>query len=672
MTAKRGAFRITAAGFLGILVVSAWLWPHFWKRLFSSDEFMPHGMCFLWNPRVLWLHATSDFLIGMAYVAISVMLLYFFLKYRGLSFSWIIAAFGVFIVACGATHLMAVVTLWTPVYWLSGAIKAVTAVASLTTAFLLPPLIPKALALPNPETLMKMNEELARSQSAYAERNEILESILDSMGDGVAVVNAQGKFILSNPAAERILGTPVTDAPSNEWPAHFRLYKPDLSGPFPPEELALARALRGEASDGVNEAVLFQGDSKPRFLSLSGRPLWDEAHTLRGGVAVFRDVTQQREDEQRLRESEERVRLLIEKIRDYAIFMLDPQGRVISWNEGAQRLKGYAAYEILGRRFSCFYPEEDVRDGKPERELVVAREQGSVEDEGWRVRKDGSKFWANVMISPIYDDQGNLRGFTKITRDLTQRKLANEKIQSLNQDLKRRVEELATLNKEMEAFSYSVSHDLRAPLRSIDGFSQALLEDYSPRLDDEGKEMLRRVRAATQRMGMLIDDLLELSRITRKELHREAVDLSRVAKSIVQELRNGDPRRQVECTVADNLRAEGDSHLLRIALQNLIANAWKFTGRRDDAKIEVGRLENGDAPVFFVRDNGVGFDPNYKHKLFGAFQRLHGMKDFPGAGVGLATVQRIVHRHAGRVWADAEVGKGATFYFTLNDSTAKE
>ena len=237
-------------------------------------------------------------------------------------------------------------------------------------------------------------------------------------------------------------------------------------------------------------------------------------------------------------------------------------------------------------------------------------------------------------------------------------------------DLEQRVTErtvaLQAANQELEAFSYSVSHDLRAPLRAIDGFSQALLEDYLGQLDDQGKNYLNRVRAATQRMGHLIDDMLVLSQITRVEMRREAVDLSALAADVLAELQKSEPERKVDWRIESGLIAEGDAQLLRVALVNLLGNAWKFTGKTANAKIEFGVIPNADGTTdFFVRDNGVGFDMAYASKLFGAFQRLHTLAEFPGTGIGLATVQRIIHRHGGQVHGEGVLGQGATFHFTL-------
>ena len=227
------------------------------------------------------------------------------------------------------------------------------------------------------------------------------------------------------------------------------------------------------------------------------------------------------------------------------------------------------------------------------------------------------------------------------------------------------VEELERKNNELEAFSYSVSHDLRAPLRGIDGFSQALLEDYAEKLDSKGQDYLRRVRAGAQRMGELIDDLLELSRVGRAELTCARVDLSRTADSVLVDLKKRDPERKVLTVIEDGLQVEADGRLMRVALDNLLGNAWKFTAKRQEAKIEFRATRRDGVTTYFIRDNGAGFSMSYADKLFEAFQRLHSESEFPGSGIGLATVHRIIDRHGGRVWAEGEVDRGAIFYFTL-------
>jgi signal transduction histidine kinase len=246
----------------------------------------------------------------------------------------------------------------------------------------------------------------------------------------------------------------------------------------------------------------------------------------------------------------------------------------------------------------------------------------------------------------------------QLEKEIEERKRVETRIQGVNL-------ELVSSNKELEAFSYSVSHDLRAPLRGIDGFSLALLEDYAEKLDENGKDYLNRVRAATQRMGILIDDMLNLSRVTRAELKLEKTNLGAVARSVAVELQKTQPERRAEFRIEEGIEAFVDSHLMRIAFENLLGNAWKFTSKRDSTRIEFGGTQDNGGYTYYVRDNGAGFNPTYADRLFGAFQRLHDKSEFPGTGVGLATVQRIIHRHGGRIWAKSAVERGATFYFTL-------
>jgi PAS domain S-box-containing protein len=512
-----------------------------------------------------------------------------------------------------------------------------------------------------------------------------------------------------------------------------------------------------------------------------------------GGLAVIlgrRDLRRRAEAETALQQNEERFRLMISAIRDYAIFRLDPDGRIASWNQGAQRIKDYTADEIIGQHFSKFYPPEAIAKGLPQRMLSMAIEKGSFEDTGWRMRKDGSRFWANVTIAAIRNRQGELLGFVKVTRDLTERKsaeevreerdryfdlsrelicvlgfdgflktinpawkwtlgfsdeemmsrpfvqlvhpddraateaeteklkeggetiyfenrlwckdntwrwfawsalaalpqkviygtgrditerkLGQERIEKLNADLQTHTRQLEEANKELEAFSYSVSHDLRAPLRHIDGFVKMLVKQSGPQLDERGKRYLDIIADSAHRMGALIDDLLVFSRMSRAELRFSRVSSDALVHEAVEGIQTEINGRHINWKIDALPEVDADPAMLQQVWVNLISNAVKYTRPRDPAKIDIGCADSGNGEyVFFVHDNGVGFDMQYAHKLFGVFQRLHRAEEFEGTGIGLANVSRIVHRHGGRVWAEAKPDAGATFYFSLPKTSTK-
>ncbi len=381
-----------------------------------------------------------------------------------------------------------------------------------------------------------------------------------------------------------------------------------------------------------------------------------EQHTQR-----YRDRYQKAE---MLRHSEERYRTLVELAPD-GIFISDAHGKSSDVNTSGCRMLGYGHDEILTKNIAdLIAPEEASTDPVCRDEL---RRGSTIISERQFIRKDGTLLPVEISSGMLPDGQ-----LQRIVRDISERKRAEEVIQKLNSDLEMRVvkrtAELEAANKELEAFSYSVSHDLRAPLRGIDGWSQALIEDFGSQLDDRAQRYLTLVRTETQRMGQLIDDLLGFSRVTRAEMRHERVDLTSTARTIAVYLMDMSPERDVEFVIAEGLNADGDPHLLELTLSNLLNNAFKFTGRTENARIEFGCASLQGKRTFFVRDNGAGFDMTYTKNLFAPFQRMHNLSEFPGTGIGLATVQRIIHRHGGQVWAEGEVNRGATFYFTLESN----
>jgi PAS domain S-box-containing protein len=382
-------------------------------------------------------------------------------------------------------------------------------------------------------------------------------------------------------------------------------------------------------------------------------------------AAQLGSVIQRKKAEEQRRAASLYARNLIEASLD-PLVTISSEGKIMDVNKATEIITGVSRERLIGTDFSDYFTEPE----NASRGYQQVFSDGYVRNYPLSIRNISGNIIDVLYNATVYrDENGQILGVFAAARDISQIKHAEEEIRRLNAELEERVidrtRQLEAANKELEAFSYSVSHDLRAPLRSIDGFSQALLEDYGGVLDMQGKDFLTRVRSASQRMSQLIDDMLVLSRVTRREMKCSAVDLSALSNMIAAELVKTQPQRQVEFNITPGLVVNGDAELLRAMLENLLGNAWKFTSKNQNAKIEFGVMELDGKSSYFVRDNGVGFDMAYASKLFQAFQRLHLQTEFPGTGIGLATVKRIINRHGGSIWAESEAGKGATFYFNL-------
>jgi PAS domain S-box-containing protein len=497
-------------------------------------------------------------------------------------------------------------------------------------------------------------QAMARAQARY-------EELVNNLNVGVYRNTPEDRFVQVNPAmiqifgaasGEQLMGVKVSELYCRAEDRQAFVAKLSRDGSVEDEEIQVKR-LDGKAFWASVTAVKRTGPDGSTYFD-----------------GVLTDITARKEAELALRQSEERMRLLLESAPD-SVVIVDKDGRIVLANAQTAEQFGYSRAELIGREVEILVPERYRNAHRLHREGYTKRAQAR--PTGMRsalvgLRKDGTEFPAEVNLNPM--EVGDQRYVIAIVRDVTASKEAENQIRDLNDDLTRRNSELRSLNADLEAFSYSVSHDLRAPLRSIDGFSRILEEEYAARIDDEGRGYLKRVRRAAQRMSDLIDDLINLARVTRAELTPSAVDLSALAREIGAALQLQEPERTVRFDVAPGLVARADPRLLRVALENLLGNAWKFTARRRDAQVEVGRDGTNGETAFFVRDNGVGFDPAYAGKLFGAFQRLHDAGEFPGTGIGLATVQRVVSKHGGKVWANGAIDGGAAFYFTLARETA--
>lgn len=349
------------------------------------------------------------------------------------------------------------------------------------------------------------------------------------------------------------------------------------------------------------------------------------------------------------------------------IIIVNESGTIVLVNAQTEKLFGYAREELMGQSIEILIPHQFKHQHVQNRDGYIASPQlrpMGIGRELSGLRKDGSLIPVEISLSPLQTDTGRM--VVSIIRDATEHLRIEREMKELNEQLKQNMQELLVSNSELESFCYSVSHDLRAPLRSLDGFSLALIEDYADVLDETGMDYLSRIRASSQHMSHLIDGLLRLSRITRAELNKEDVDISVIVKKSLEQLIKADSAKRWHISIMPKMKAHADRDLMAIVFDNLLGNALKFTSKTTDPMIEVGMQMQDDQPVFYVHDNGAGFDMHYVDKLFGAFQRLHAATEYEGTGIGLAIVQRVIHRHQGRIWAEGQPGEGATFYFTLS------
>lgn len=513
--------------------------------------------------------------------------------------------------------------------------------------------------------------ERMESEKRLKDSERRLQEILDSIPLGITVADRDGKPTFLNKAGIRLLGRDLlVDVPNARLSEHYQLYRAGTSEPYPAELRGITRALRGEFV--YADDLEIQTPERRIPLEIWSAPVYDSDGTLAMAISAYGDITDRVEAERQIKDSEQRLKKILDSI-PLGISVADERGTVTFLNTAGKKLLGRdliaglengklsETYQVYVRGTDELYPAE--RRGL---NRALKGEQSYMDDLEFRgpERRVPIEIWS----APVYDDAGRMIMAISAYGDISARLEAHQKIEALTTRLQVQVEELASVNKELESFSYSVAHDLRAPLRAISGFSGMVLEDYAAALDKEGLRLLGVVRDNAIRMGALIDDLLAFSRLSRQRMSPREVDMAALVATVIDDLMQSLPEGTVRPIVEPLPKAIGDATLLRQVWANLIGNALKYSRKTEHPRVEVGSIwtpAERSGVVYFVRDNGVGFDMSHANKLFGVFQRLHRVDEFEGTGVGLAIVHRVITRHGGRIWAESSVGQGATFYFTM-------
>jgi signal transduction histidine kinase len=648
-----------------------------------SPGFMPHGYCYLWDPWIVWLHVVSDGLITFSYYSIPIALVYLVRKRNDLPFNWIFWMFGLFIVGCGTTHLMEIWTVWHASYLLAGMVKAITAAVSVATALMLIPLVPKAIALPSLADLNEANRNRESGMEAYRKLEARHESPLQRR----ATTSFVGALLLTCFVSAAFWLSARLSSSESDLVTHT-------------DETI------GALTSTVKDVIDIETGA--RGFSLTGQESFLDPYT-QGQQDLARDLDKLGQLIQDHADQSQRLELLKTQVgaaMKVSALMVARQRQSHSAPSLEMLRQGKSRVDTVRATIEEMEDEEKGLSSEHSQKTKTARQVTSVVavlgtfvglgvllltwfslrheiETGGAMRAEIARFNAELeqrvlertqaLETEIAERKQTEERLAEQAEELSRQAIeltrSRQEIGILNSELENKVlartAELAAANKELEAFAYSVSHDLRAPLRHISGFTKILIEDFGASLPEEAQQHLYRVEQGGRRMGRLVDELLNLTRVGRQTLAVQVTGLTSLVKDVLSVLEPEIEDRKVEWKISDLPFVECDPTLIRQVFQNLISNALKYSGPRSQAVIEIGQVQKDGETAILVKDNGVGFSMKYADKLFGVFQRLHRAEDFEGSGVGLATVHRIIQKHGGRVWAEAELDRGATFYFTI-------
>jgi PAS domain S-box-containing protein len=504
----------------------------------------------------------------------------------------------------------------------------------------------------------KVSSAIVPDSLVFSESPDIFRRLVEAVSDyAIFVLDPKGNIASWNPGAERLKGYKADEIIGK----HFSIFYTanDLAADKPGHELRVAAKV-GHFED---EGWRTRKDGGRFWANVVITRILDDDGQILGFGKIVRDLSERRQ-------AELRYRLLIEGVTDYAIFSMDKGGYITSWNSGAQRIKSYTADEIIGKNFSQFYTDEDRRAGLPQFVLRTAEQTGHFTGEGWRVRKDGSRFWASIVVTALRDEEGGLSGFSKVTRDMTDRKRLLDELQRHSQELELRVQERDQSNAELEAFAYSVSHDLRAPLRAISGFADALKEECERQLSNTACEYLGEITGAAERMNRLVQDLLEYARVGRMSVPLASVCLLDAINEAKREL-GGSPPGSLTVEVPEELCVRAHPQVLKQVIFNLVSNAFKFRKENSFPEVIVVAETRDGFVRLNVRDKGIGIAPEHQERIWNVFERLHDRETYAGTGIGLAIVKRAMTRMGGSCGLTSKAGEGSTFWIELPGADQK-
>lgn len=606
-------------------------------EFFNSDDFMPHGHCFLWQPDILWLHILSDAGIVFAYYTIPLVLIYFIRNRKDLPFKNVFWLFGAFILLCGTTHLLSIWVLWHPDYAVEGVVKAATALASIATLVATIKIVPAALRLVSPEA------------SALADSEMRLRAVVDNTAEGMITIDERGIIQTFNKACERIFGYRPDEVLGNnikmlmpeptrgEHDGYIDRYKKTGEGHIIG---TVGREVEGRRKDGT----VFPLELSISVISVGGKRIFS---------GILRDISARRKAE----EAKALLAAIVESSDD-AIISKNLDGIITSWNMGAERLFGYSGAEAIGQSTTLIIPDERKQE---EQHILSELRMGKPIDhyETTRVAKDGHCIDVSLTISPIHDSAGRIIGASKVAHDISQRKQAEQRMEQL-------ITELTESNTQLERFAYVCSHDLQEPLRMISNYTDRLAKYMGDGVDEKGRHYMKYITDGANNARALIADILAYARIGTGTEKPEAIDCNEILKRILTTLESAIQDSHAVIT-SDTLPViTGHTTQILQLFQNLLTNAIKFRGS-EPSRIHIGVRQKNIGWEFSVSDNGIGIAPEYRDRIFIIFQRLNKRGEYPGTGIGLAICKKIIEQQGGRIWLESEPGKGTTFFFTLNE-----